>query len=104
MVANNRFGTLALVCLAALFVVGAAGCSDDLYSQCSPDEELGCEEGASCVSRPNFQCSTRVCAKYENSEPFCSQRCSSDGDCPGGSCEAFPLGTSESYCVPSDEA
>lgn len=88
-----------------LFVLAAAGCNDDLYASCQPDEELGCDKGDSysCIAKPDFQCSTRVCAKYKDSQPFCTQQCSSDGDCAGGACKNFVLGTDEKYCVPSDE-
>jgi len=106
MVSDKRCAALVVVGLAALFVVGGSGCSDDLYSPCTPDAELQCEDAdvSACVSRPNFQCSSRVCGKYEGSEPFCTQACSSDGDCPNGSCEIFVQQKGQAkYCAPSSE-
>lgn len=107
MVSDKRCGAFAIVCLAGLLAFGGFGCSNDLYSPCTPDEALQCEDNAevsACVSRPNFQCSTRVCGKFEGSDPFCTQACSSDGDCPNGSCETFVHHTGQStYCAPSNE-
>ena len=85
------------------FAMGAIGCSDDLYAKCQPDEELGCDGAYSCVAEPDFQCSTRICAQYQDKgAAFCTQRCEADGDCAGGECRNVVLGTPTKYCVPSD--
>lgn len=89
-----------LLCVVALLVTG---CADDLYSDCEPDEELNCGDSYSCVAEPDFQCSTQVCAKYQGGRTYCSQTCSSDGECQGGSCERFILGRDDKYCVPADQ-
>lgn len=102
MVTRKRLGGLLVVGWVVVAVFALGGCSDDLYGNCTPDE---CESSSasSCVAEPNFQCSSRVCGKYDGSEPFCTQECSSDGDCPNGACEQFVLGRDETFCVPSDE-
>lgn len=85
----------------------AVGCADDLYSDCSPDDELNCESGDdssySCVAEPDFQCSTQVCAKYQGGRTYCTQSCTSDGECQGGECKRFILGREDKYCVPQDQ-
>ncbi len=85
--------------LALVTAIGTAGCSGDLYTKCNPGENLNCEDGKNCVSEPNFQCDTRVCAKYQGSQPFCTQSCQSDGECPDGECRKFVLGNEQTYCV-----
>lgn len=104
MVSDKRCGALVIVCLGALLAIGASGCSNDLYSRCTPDEDLQCDNGAGCISRPNFDCSSRVCGKYEESDPYCTQQCSSDGDCPDGACKylAYYKQDQPKYCVPSN--
>ncbi|MFB6374170.1 MAG: hypothetical protein ABEN55_13900 [Bradymonadaceae bacterium] len=107
MVSDKCVGTLVFVCLATLFVMGASGCSSNLYTSCKPDESSGCQKPTAdhCISRPNFQCETRVCGKYDESDPFCTQACESDGDCPNGSCENFVHQKGQkTYCVPSDKS
>lgn len=80
------------------------GCADDLYSDCSPDDELGCDDDSySCVAEPDFQCSTQVCAKYKGGRTYCTQSCTSDGECQGGECKRFILGRDDKYCVPDDQ-
>lgn len=103
--ARSGRGLLVLALLASLVVLLATGCSDDLYAPCKPDESLNCSDqtAESCVVEPDFQCQTRVCGKFEGSTAFCTERCSADGDCPGGECKQFVLGTREKYCVPSDK-
>lgn len=84
-------------------VLSLTGCSDDLYSSCTPDEGTGCEGSNSCVSRPDFECSSRVCGRYKQSDYYCTETCTSDGDCPDGACRKYVIGTDERYCVPSNE-
>ncbi len=104
MVTRESLGGLVMVAwvVASALALGLTGCSDDLYGNCTPDN-CGEETAESCVAEPNFQCSTRTCGKYEGSEPFCTQECTSDGECPGGACKRFVLGQQTKYCVPSDE-
>lgn len=87
--------------IAAAFAM--AGCADDLYSSCTPDEGSGCEGSSSCISRPDFECSSRVCGRFDGSDYYCTDSCTSNGDCPGGECRTYVIGTDERYCVPSDE-
>ena len=92
--------------LLAVFALFALSCGNDLYSDCDPDDELNCDKGDSsynCVAEPDFQCSTQVCAKYQNSRPFCTKGCTSDGDCQAGECKRFLLGRDDKYCVPDNK-
>ena len=101
----------------ALVMMGAtAGCVDELYSACDldpqsadtaqrlcADDEGASGDGLSCAISGVTQCETRVCARYNGSSTFCTQRCTSDDDCvPGGTCQDFDEirpGTLR-YCVP----
>ena len=102
MLQKGRLQALLLGLSGIFLAIGLVGCSDDLYSECNPEKSLGCDEDAnSCVAEPDFQCETRVCAKYKGSQPFCTKQCESDGDCEGGACKSFVLGSEEKYCVES---
>ena len=96
-----------LAVLAGLLMLVAVGCSDDLYSSCPISQDLGCngDEVNSCIDNQNFDCTTRICAKYQDNdqEGFCTQRCSSDGDCPGGKCRHVVLGNDNKFCIPSNQ-
>ena len=95
----------------AIFVlVGwSVGCTDDLYAPCdldpnSPDRAVAqCgqndESSKSCVVDNQIQCETRSCGRFEGSDPFCTQKCASDGDCPAGKCLEFVFQTGERHCV-----
>lgn len=87
----------------------ASGCGPDVYATCDLDpasEEVFQRECArndierSCAVENFVQCDTRVCARYNGSQPFCTSRCTSDADCgEGGRCEEFVLQTGQKYCV-----
>jgi len=94
------FGALAL---------GMVGCANDLYVPCQLDpastsreqQECASQEGVTCSVSNFSQCDTRVCARYEGSDAFCTQACATDADCGEGRCEDFNIiqpGTSR-YCV-----
>lgn len=107
-------GVAALAC-------GWAGCAGDLYTPCELDPQSSSpthrecaqsgggdeneDESVTCAVDNFLPCDTRVCARYEGSDGFCTQTCTSDAECGEGVCEDFnPLqpGTVR-YCVP-DEA
>jgi len=96
-----RRGRWTLFIAAAVWLL--SGCSDDLYADCQPDEELNCDQSYSCIAEPDFQCSTQVCGKFQGSRPFCTQTCTSNGDCEGGKCRRFVLGRDQKYCVPNNQ-
>ncbi|MFB6262616.1 MAG: hypothetical protein ABEL76_03160 [Bradymonadaceae bacterium] len=95
-----RFAAI-LAVVPVLAFGGGSGCSDNLYADCRPASDLGCdsESAASCIAKPVFQCDSRICGKYRNSPTFCTKRCSSNGDCNPGVCKRFILGTDDKYCV-----
>lgn len=102
---NEESHAVPFVVLVGVLVLMLSGCSNDLYADCDLDQDLDCSDGDaaySCVQEPTTQCSTRVCGRYQQSRAFCTQRCQSDGDCAGGSCEQFILGDESKYCVPSN--
>lgn len=86
---------------ASIALVLVSGCSDNLYSDCTPSDELGCgaESAASCVAKPVFECDSRICGKFRNSPTFCTKACESDSECSPGICREFVLGTGDKYCV-----
>lgn len=96
--------------LAAASLGLLVGCADDLYAPCdldssSPDlavrtcgDNSGSED-KSCVVENQVQCDTRACGRYGGSEPFCTKRCSEDGDCPSGLCLEFVFQSGVKYCV-----
>ena len=102
-----------LVMLAVTFNLVLVGCGDDFGTSCTlPDNEQvraactvsGAQSSASCVVKNIIQCDSRVCGVYRDSkaslEGFCTERCESDGDCPGDAfCDEFVVGTGEKYCV-----
>lgn len=102
------------VVFSAVLLSGAglllAGCADDLYASCELDsrsqdpavQQCGANEpgeSKSCVVENQTQCDTRVCGRFNGSTPFCTQRCSSDGDCPAGLCVEFVFQSGAKYCV-----
>lgn len=105
-VLKQTLGTLLIV------FVGfwSTSCTDDLYASCQLDVDdpfvrqcVESESGreTSCVIEQHLQCETRICAKYQSSDPFCSIACSTDGDCPGGMCREFVFQSGAKYCVES---
>ena len=98
----------ALACLAALPTL--AGCSDNFGEPCGLPKvvEQNCrsdsdESLTNCVMTDALDCDSKLCAVFQNSAPFCSQDCATDGDCPGGSsCQSFFLDEAQKFCVPSD--
>jgi len=53
----------------------------------------------SCVVTDQIQCESRICARYQGSEPFCTSTCQTDSDCDQGECREFVLGTGAKYCT-----
>lgn len=101
---------LLALAIGALF----GGCADEpLYGGCSygptsgPNESTinkNCnhEDGTAlftCVVELHPQCPQDVCLQWKNSEPFCTRRCASDDECPGGTCETYSSTLGKFYCV-----
>lgn len=101
--ANIRGWLLAAI---AVLAVGLTGCADDLYAPCDldpadvdPVTRACATEASSCAIENYPQCDTTICGRFEGSEPFCTQTCASDSDCPAGVCAQFTVGVSTRYCV-----
>jgi hypothetical protein len=83
------------------------GCNDDLYAPCEFSEKdpqaAACgAEGAeySCAIENSLQCDTRVCARYEGGDAFCTKQCASDGDCGAqGTCRELVFQSGKKFCV-----
>ena len=97
------------VLLLGAFATSLMGCPNDLYVPCQLDpastsreqQECASQEGVTCSVSNFSQCDTRVCARYEGSDAFCTQACATDADCGEGRCEDFNIiqpGTSR-FCV-----
>jgi hypothetical protein len=94
--------------VAGLFLM--TGCADDLYAPCQLDPnsrveavaECGTNEGSidrSCAVDNQTQCDTGSCGRYQGSDPFCTKTCSSDSDCPSGTCVELVFQSGRRYCV-----
>ena len=103
---------LAWMMLVAGLMSGVVGCGDDLYDPCELDassEDVFVRECAqdtgnrSCSVEGFLQCQTRICARYEGSDAFCTVACQSDADCPAGQCREFVLQTGRRYCVRNED-
>lgn len=104
----------AISVLMVVMMLGGWGCADDLYAVCnldpqSPDAtQRQCaqsSDSASCAIDNFLQCDTRVCARYNGSDAFCTQACTDDAECGDGACRDFnPLQPNvQRYCVPTAE-
>jgi hypothetical protein len=90
-----------------LLVLVGTGCNDDLYVSCefSANDPQALECGAdnaeySCAIENSLQCDTRVCARYEGSDGFCTKACAADADCgASGTCREFVFQSGKKYCV-----
>ncbi|MDY0058366.1 MAG: hypothetical protein RBU45_01020 [Myxococcota bacterium] len=93
-----------------------AACEDDYGSPCTLPTKVrqACQQGQSsgsleshinCVMDENLDCSSKICVVYQDSNAFCSAKCTQDTDCPGSSrCLPFLLlPDSDQYCVPQDK-
>jgi hypothetical protein len=97
----------AWVCGLGLMVWGVTGCNDDLYAPCEfaqtdrQAQVCGAENAKySCAIENSLQCETRVCARYEGSDGFCTKKCSADADCGElGTCREFVFQSGNKYCV-----
>ncbi|MFT7579990.1 MAG: hypothetical protein ACI9MR_001657 [Myxococcota bacterium] len=96
---------------AVLFFASATlltGCDEEEFFEACPLSESILEiceaESAnttlSCVVQSHPQCVEDICAKWEDSEPFCSRVCAVDTDCPAASaCESY---LEFRFCVPDE--
>lgn len=107
---HSKLGAVLCGLLALVSLTLMVGCADDLYASCDLDPNSLDEAVSSCglndtdalkncVVENQVQCDTRVCARYESSDPFCTKRCSDDSDCPSGACLEFVFQTGDFYCV-----
>lgn len=99
-----------VACSVVVMLGGLGGCAPDLYLPCQLDtastnpKQAQCanaRENVTCTVENFSQCDTRVCGRYEGSEGFCTQKCTSDADCGDGQCRDFNIiqpGTAR-YCV-----
>ncbi len=99
---------LARASLAVLFAMvvglGMVGCGDDLYGECTIDSSEHCEQRGGedssvyCAVNPHPECASGTCARYDDSAPFCTSTCETDGDCPNGECRELVMHEPR-YCV-----
>ncbi len=95
-----------LLAMVLLMAAGMVGCADDLYAPCdlnpsdaNPVIRACAVEASSCVVENYPQCDTTICGRFNDSQPFCTQTCAEDGDCPSGICAQFTVGIPTKYCV-----
>lgn len=105
---RRNWGSALLAGAALALLLGASGCTDDLYASCSLEPNSRCENpdetGISCVEDQNLQCETQVCARYQGSAPFCTTTCEVNGDCAAGVCVPFGLDQTVRHCVEETDA
>ena len=86
------------------------GCDDNYGDSCSfpqsEELEVACTDPgtgrlATCVYRRSSDCTSSICALYLGSDPFCTESCEEDSDCPGtGSvCRTLSSGATVGFCV-----
>ncbi|TNF30038.1 MAG: hypothetical protein EP329_14360 [Deltaproteobacteria bacterium] len=98
-----RYLVVAAMALGALSV-GACD-TTELFHDCPLSESIvqACEADSSttaltCVVTDHPLCEEMICAAWQNSDPFCTQACSVNADCPEGStCETY---LDIAFCVP----
>lgn len=105
----KNWGLWLLFSLAIMAGGMLSGCTDDLYASCELEPGSRCagsseSEMMSCTEEQNLQCETKICARFEGSEPYCTQTCEVDGDCVGGVCREFPFKSGKRHCVESTDA
>jgi hypothetical protein len=69
--------------------------SQSILNVCAEDAE---GTVITCVVESHPMCTDGICASWEGSEPFCSNPCDTDADCPSGSACLDYLALS--FCVP----
>ena len=81
---------------------GQYGDPCDMHKKIEENCRLHAEEGvrANCVMTENLDCESRLCAIWQDSDPYCTLTCSGDGGCPEGACQVFFEVTGEQFCVP----
>jgi len=100
-----RYLVVAVTALGALSV-GACD-TTELFHDCPLSESIvdACEAESTttdltCVVTEHPLCEEQICASWRNSEPFCTQACSVNADCPVGStCETY---LDFAFCVPTE--
>lgn len=88
------------------------GCSEDFGTACdfpqAPEINEACSTRlddqqnpsvTTCIDTFNADCSSRLCVSFQGSSAFCSESCSSEGDCPSqATCQTSSDGVG--VCVP----
>jgi hypothetical protein len=116
MIMNKTLFTALLLVMVA-FTLGAC-VEDEPYGECQffPSAQKECNvvtnddgettQGINCVISEHPQCEVGICIRYEGSDPFCSEPCKKDSECPdGGTCIEFARGCDSDgincnkYCI-----
>ena len=117
LLAARKNGAVASVAVAiAVTIVGllaGSGCSDDfgtpcelprspeIVELCSPQQdEQGNRSQATCIDPINPDCQSRLCVQFEGSDPFCSERCEDDAQCPSNATCESTTASNLGICVP----
>jgi len=101
-----------IIAAMSMLALVAGACSDDFGRTCElpPLIRDNCHSSSQetmleCVMNDNLSCESRICAVYQNSDPFCTLSCVTSSDCPeGASCVCFFFHDQEGsrYCVPDN--
>ncbi|MCB9733043.1 MAG: hypothetical protein H6745_10575 [Deltaproteobacteria bacterium] len=99
-----RTAVFLLSCLAISLLTACP--EDEFFQSCPMSESIldTCRAESqsttlTCVVADHPQCEEKICAKWEDSEPFCSRECEADADCPADStCQTY---LDFSFCVPA---
>lgn len=70
------------------------------------ENEVQMESQASCAVKNFAGCQTRICLVYRGSDPYCSEACVQDADCPGSALCRPLLGDSDlegNPCEPNED-
>ncbi len=71
--------------------------SETILETCEAESET---TALTCVVERHPMCDEQVCAKWRDSDAFCSRLCAEDLDCPTGStCQGY---LDFDFCVPDD--
>lgn len=100
-----RYLVVVATALGALTASAGACDTTELFHDCPLSDSIvaACEAESTtteltCVVADHPLCEDNICAAWQNSDPFCTQACSVNADCPeGSSCETY---LDLAFCVP----